>query len=181
MEAQRFKICLFAGLLSCINLFAQSYSGGDGSELSPYLISSKTDMEAFAASVNGGNNYAGIYFLLTADLEGITTIIGTTLHAGGEKYFNGIFDGDGHIVNVNINALSGAIYTSINNGIGVFGIIDNAIIKNLGVSGTITSMSVENSGGICGIARNSIIANCYNSANIYCETAMSTRAGGICG
>jgi hypothetical protein len=43
-------ICLF----TAISGFAQTYSGGSGSETSPYLISSKADMETLATTVNVG-------------------------------------------------------------------------------------------------------------------------------
>ncbi|MDR1115371.1 MAG: hypothetical protein LBL33_04365, partial [Tannerella sp.] len=84
-------LCLAAGA------FAQ-YSGGDGTVNDPYLISTKADMEALATAVNGGTNYTGKYFLLTADLTGITTIIGLEY----ARPFKGNFDGGGHVLNVTI-------------------------------------------------------------------------------
>ena len=149
------------GLSIAISSFAQSYSGGDGSENNPYLISSNADMETLANAVNGGKKYSGTYFLLTQNLSGITTMIGPNLSYS----FSGIFDGGNHILDVNISD-----YTA-----GIFGYISYATIKNLGVSGTISS---SYSGGICGYASSSTISNCYSTGAISSSAAYS---GGICG
>jgi hypothetical protein len=65
-------------LLLSVSAFA--YSGGNGSEANPYLISSKADMEQLATNVNGGQAYSGVHFRLTRDLTGtsdtITTLVG---------------------------------------------------------------------------------------------------------
>ncbi|WP_226995304.1 DUF5977 domain-containing protein, partial [Candidatus Symbiothrix dinenymphae] len=122
-------------LLTLLALFAGStavaqtptFGGGSGTSADPYLITSKADWDAVAAQVNNGwNNYQDKYFVLTEDLTGITTIIGT--NAGSP--FMGKFDGWGHEVNVNITASY-----AFN---GVFGRISNSTIKNLGVTGTFT-------------------------------------------
>ena len=147
-------------LLTATGSFAQ-YSGGDGSESNPYLISSNADMETLAANVNGGYSYSGIHFLLTQNLTGITTAIGNA------NPFSGIFDGGGHVIDASIS-------TSNDYG-GIFGCIRNATIKNLGHSGSISSSAF--SGGICGFASLSTISNCYSLG----ETISGPYSGGICG
>jgi hypothetical protein len=162
--------------------FAQTYSGGSGTEQNPYRISSKADMETLASAVNGGNNYSGKYFLLTQSLSGITTIIGTS----SSRYFSGIFDGGGHILRINIS--TAAEY------VGVFGYASDATIKNLGVSGFVdywrySDFYVDSFrlyvGGICGYASGCTISNCYNTGKIsgsYTNFDPSTcYSGGICG
>ena len=165
----------FFCLLLCSQAFGQSYSGGSGEETDPYLISSKADMEILAMLVNDGIHYSGEYFLLTQDItEEVTTVIGIGYTVGiGENKFRGNFDGGGHIVKVNIN---------ISDIAGVFGSIDGATIKKLGVEGSITSSTSFEVGGICGGANNSAITNCYNAATIS-RAVTNNRAcvGGICG
>jgi hypothetical protein len=175
-----------------------NYSGGNGTEQTPFLISSKEDMLTLALIVNGGNRYLGRYFLLTQDLTGandtITTIIGYS-----DEHFDGIFDGGNHIVAVNIDLSEPYI--------GVFGRVDNAIIKNLGVTGKVRGDALVStgtypngnayifvtdcySGGICGRASaNSTITNCYNTCRVDGNSSVGGRiqiytnsySGGICG
>ena len=154
------------------NLVAQTYSGGNGTQAAPYLISTRADMATLATAVNGGNNYSGKYFLLTSDLTNITTVIG-----GYSRVFSGIFDGGGYGLTVNINVnVAGNVYA------GVFGNISGATIKNLSVSGSVISTSGSNSyaGGICGYVSNSTISNCYNTASVT-SSSFNSYAGGICG
>ena len=178
-------------LCSAVNLSAQTYSGGIGTEDNPYLISSNADMEALALAVNGGNSYAFKYFLLTTDLKGIRTIIGNT----SGRPFSGTFDGDGHVIDVNITTVGPRLLDPplffpprysyrLGLGVGLFGYIDNAVIQNLGITG---SFEVSNSacGAIAGVAGNSIIINCFNAAKItntrLALVSVLIRAGGICG
>ncbi|NDW08472.1 MBG domain-containing protein [Dysgonomonas sp. 520] len=161
------------------NVVAQTYSGGDGSEDNPFLISSKTDMETLATTVNSGNSYAGKYFLLTKSLteenDTVTTIVGTS----SANCFSGVFDGKEHKIAIRIEMLS-------NNNIhcGLFGNVRNAHIKNISVIGSISysSNSYSYVGGICGYAYSSIITNCYNMAIVsYSSSSYYSYAGGICG
>lgn len=159
------------------NLIAQTYSGGNGTQIDPYLISTRADMAALALAVNGGNNYANKYFLLTQDLTNISTIIGSSNH------FSGIFDGGGYglTLNINVNVTETAMT-------GVFGHISNATIKNLSVAGSIVSSGrASYAGGIFGYGSGTI-NNCYNTANISSSgsngnnyVSASSYSGGICG
>jgi hypothetical protein len=176
-------ICLF----TAISGFAQTYSGGSGSETSPFLISSKADMEALATAVNGGNNYSGKYFLLTRDLTGVNDTITTIIGTSDSNYFGGTFDGGNHEIAVKIHMGSSSRF------VGVFAYISDASIKNVRVTGSISCSSTAysysfRSGGICGQADNSIIVNSSNTSTVFAETSdrsYSTTSyvysGGICG
>jgi hypothetical protein len=153
-------------LLIC-SISAQTYSGGNGTESSPYLISSRADMETLAATVNNGTKYSGEYFLLTRDLSGVNDTVRTVI--GNDNSFNGTFDGGSHFIAVSITPSSYA---------GLFGIIVDATIKNLGVKGNVFTSSPSSAGGVCGYAYNSTINNCYNTGNI---TSSISSAGGVCG
>ena len=179
-------VCL---IISISTLSAQTFSGGTGSDTNPYLISSKADMEELATSVNGGVKYVGKYFELTQDITGASNAITTVIGNSATNYFIGTFDGKGHIVEVNIkveNAIS-KVYG------GVFGNIQNAIIKNINIKGSILidikqsygNASYAYTGGICGNVVASIISNCsFNGTLSSIADAVYTcesYAGGICG
>ncbi len=160
------------GLLIAVSSFA--YSGGNGSEMFPYLISSKADMQELAKNVSGGQKYAGIYFKLTRDLTGAEDTITSPI-----ANFSGNFNGNGHEIALKIGYSSTIA--------GLFGTINGATIKNLGVSGSVISDPISDNsiyvGGICGFAINSEISNCYNTGNISSSSRYGRNAysGGICG
>ncbi len=86
------------------------------------------------------------------------------------NYFAGTFDGNGfEIKNLHINVQSKFA--------ALFGYIDNADIKNLGVSGNIMGKN-NPTAGIAALTCNSVIENCFNEANI--QTQYSS-VGGIVG
>ena len=165
----------FISLFVIISAFA--YSGGNGTEQYPYLISSKADMEELATNVNGGQKYAGVYFLLTRNLTGaddvITTIIGNGDYSAS---FQGIFDGDGYEIKVNIITTGVYVYA------GVFGYISGATIKSLSVSGSVSGICYT--GSVCGYAESSTITNCYNVGDVLTRPNYpncNSYSGGICG
>ncbi|MDR0833046.1 MAG: T9SS type A sorting domain-containing protein [Candidatus Symbiothrix sp.] len=167
-------LCISIGTMT-----AQTYSGGDGSKTSPYLISTRADMKALAGAVNGGNSYAGKFFLLTKDLRAINTSVGNLLNYSkndtdfGEGAFSGIFDGGGHTIELK------------NTQNGVFTYVYGATIQNLNVKGTVLPLLEEELpafGGICGMAETSTIIYCSNTATISVTNApIYGFLGGICG
>ena len=125
---------------------------GHGTEDEPYLIPSTEVWNRLAAKVNAGNNYAGVYFRQTADISGVTTMVGTNTYR-----FAGTYDGGGYTMNVN---LSGGNYTA------PFSYISGATIKNVHTTGTVTSNGRFASGIVgAGWDGNSVI-NCRSSVNI---------------
>jgi hypothetical protein len=171
---KKVALLFFLCLSSVINSFAGIFSGGDGTETNPYLISSQTDMSDLASAVNSENDYSGKYFLLTRDLTGNDETITTVIGNSASRPFCGIFDGGGHKIAVEINSFDYA---------GVFGYIQNATVKNLGVSGSISSSPyyyISYSGGICGCAYGGTISNCYNTGSVS-SYSPDSYSGGICG
>lgn len=72
------------------------FTAGEGTEASPYLISSVEDLVALGTEVNAGNSMDNTYFKLTQNLD-LSPIenwmpIGTSV----AKPFSGIFDGGGY-------------------------------------------------------------------------------------
>lgn len=173
------KLLLTHGLIFLAALFhipalAQStFSGGNGSQSSPYLISTTADLEKLAADVNGGEGYSGKYFCQTADLvftpsdEDNFTPIGTW-----DNPFRATYDGAGHT----ISGVSFHRTTSCN---GIFGYITGSDIANLTL-GASTLAGYDNTGGIAGQVGSGRVVNCHVLSDVTI-TALGQRVGGIVG
>ena len=139
---------------------------GKGTKNDPYCIGTLSQWNQFATNVNGGNDYSGKYVKLTADIENITTMVGTA-----ENAFAGEFDGDGHVLTVNIN--SEDLYAA------PFRHVDGTII-NLSVSGAITT-SQKHAGGIVGLATYLELRNCASDVAITSNVSGDGSHGGLVG
>lgn len=90
-----------------IDIYADSYAGGDGSKTNPYEIATAEQLAKLARDVNNGNTpqaFLGKYFKLTADIDlsgGIWMPIGKYYNYGNvnNRLFFGKFDGNGHVIN----------------------------------------------------------------------------------
>ncbi len=89
-----------------IDIYADSYAGGDGSKTNPYEIATEKQLAKLARDVNNGNTpqaFLGKYFKLTADIDlsgGIWMPIGKYYNYGNgnNRLFFGKFDGNGHVI-----------------------------------------------------------------------------------
>ena len=88
-----------------IDIYADSYAGGDGSKTNPYEIATAKQLAKLARDENNGNTpqaFLGKYFKLTADIDlsgGIWMPIGKYYNDGnGNRLFFGKFDGNGHVI-----------------------------------------------------------------------------------
>lgn len=91
-----------------IDIYADSYAGGDGSKTNPYEIATAEQLAKLARDVNNGNTpqaFLGKYFKLTADIDlsgGIWMPIGKYYYYGNgngnNRLFFGKFDGNGHVI-----------------------------------------------------------------------------------
>ena len=171
--------------------------GGSGTETDPFIIVTTDEMDALAATVNGGDVMSGKHFRLLADLNysGKTyTPIGTM-----SSRFQGTFDGHGHSINNVVINQPDQDYQ------GLFAVIDdNGTVKNLvlgagssitggyyvgGIAGfcigTITGCTVSEDvsisgnqyvGGIAGYIVGTL-SDCVNKASV----SGANRVGGIAG
>ena len=101
-----------------IDLYADNYAQGSGSETDPYIISNDLELAKLAYDVNKGTATAGKYFKLSNDInldKALWIPIGSTNYE--EKYFNGKFDGDGYSID-NMRIL----WTDTNNGWSTWGL-----------------------------------------------------------
>ena len=141
----------------------QSFSGGEGTEVAPYLISSINDLNTLDEWTNT-NKTEGMYFKLTKDIteEAFTGMIGT------KGNFKGSFDGDNHCVKVDINLPD-------SNYVGLFCCIEEGTLKNLQVEGNVIGNSYV--GGVVGNPSGATIENVVN----YCNVTGSSFVGGVLG
>ncbi|MDY4254424.1 MAG: hypothetical protein SOX69_01700, partial [Oscillospiraceae bacterium] len=113
---------------------------GSGTAGNPYVISSAAELAGLAQLVNNNSNWSNNkHFVLTADIDLNNrewTPIGIQYTTSGvtytDRWFNGVFDGNGHVVkNLKIGTASNR--TKIKHA-GLFGILNSsARIYNLGI------------------------------------------------
>ena len=163
---------LFGGQAS--TLFA-----GSGTESDPYLITSAEDWDALSNHVNnGGTDYEGKYFKLTADIS-VTTMLGYRTTGNVDIPFTGTFDGDGHTLNVAIK-YNGPMAAP-------FGSVCNTVIKNLNVTGTVNG-DRHSSGLVGGGNKGAITGSTLEVYNVTTSVAVNgyngsavSHLGGIVG
>jgi len=135
----------------------------DGSAAYPYLIEDLADFDEFANQTNAAIYWAGgVYTKLTCDpnLTGKPPYTTAVIAPDVNSYFEGVFNGDGHIVrNLTIDTVG-----ANNDYLGLFGKIEGsgARVKNLGIENTnITGGNYSaRLGGLCG-NNSGTITNCY--------------------
>lgn len=146
----------------------------DTSADAAYKISTEEGLRAFAAAVKaddgkGTYNLSGVSFYLANDiaLTDTWTPVGSAASYPGD-FFAGTFDGCGHTISgLNVQ------------GQGLFAAINQATIRNLNVSGTVSS-TVNYVGGIVGKVQAGTIENCSFSGSVS-SSKKSAYVGGIAG
>ena len=167
-------ILLLTGLSGGGNL-AYALSGS-GTSSDPYLIGSKADWNEFINRLSANNRkFEGEYLKLTADID-----IGGDITPTSSD-FRGIFDGNGHTLNVNCSG-TGQFIALFR---GTYG----ATIKNLRVVGSITNEATSSdnnqnrfSAGLVGNCQaGTVIQNCVISVTITSNISGDGSHGGIVG
>ena len=162
---------------------ASKFGGGSGTKSRPYKIANAEQLAYLAKKVNGGEQYEGTYFVLTADIwlndtenfASWTTYNSpdnewTSIGVDHSNSFRGIFDGDGYTVYgmyINDNSTKNQ---------GLFGYTKNAIIKNLHVNDAFV-YGGEVVGILCGEADDTVVQKCTTAGKVY----GTEKVGGICG
>lgn len=154
-----------------------NFGGGDGTSANPYLISKAQDLADLSYLVTVKDyDFTGKYFKMTTDITLNDNIIkedGTQNQQANPKdwtpigrpgifsdyKFSGIFDGDGHAIK--------GLYcsTDVKDRVrsGLFGCLEDAIVKNLNIEYSFLGGAVTNgglSGLLVGFAKNTQIRNC---------------------
>ncbi|WP_418446365.1 choice-of-anchor Q domain-containing protein, partial [Cloacibacillus evryensis] len=132
-----------------------------------FYISTSADLAGLADLVNTSFNLYGKTFHLTADID-LGGVPWTPI--GNETYvFSGTFEGGGH-------AVTGLYIDGSEDYRGLFGYIFNATVKDLSVSGSVTTTG-NNAGAVAGYAQNSRVTNCVSDAAV----SGGSNVGGIAG
>lgn len=144
--------------------------------LAVFHLQTAEELAGLAELVNAGNTFVGktVYLDNDLDLSGTPWVsIGTSY----TKYFGGVFDGQRHQVKNLTNIQSSQMYKAL------FGIVDGATIKNLGVvDADISSSSPEYQLGILAdIATNATVRNCFTTGKVAGSDYGDFRIGGLIG
>lgn len=147
---------------------------GSGTEESPYIIASTANWNYLMEQVNGHNSYSGEYFRLDADID-ISTMVGCTLdekHPSYETntYFSGTFDGNGHTLNINMVGTG-------SDWVAPFLALKNATIKNLNLTGTVTTNRMRPASITSFVEGTVNILNCSSSVTIISNYNSDIDAG----
>ena len=157
-------------LMVLTNLTAWAITGS-GTQIDPYVISSVDDWNTFANSNNASTYWdSDVYVRLGADIGPVTTMVGTS-----DYKYEGIFDGLGHTLTVNLTHSSGGDAL-----VAPFKYISRATIKRLHTAGTITTDG-KMAGGIVGDVSYSSIENCQSSVTINTSVDGDGTHGGLVG
>ncbi len=171
------------------------FSGGEGTESSPYLISSAADLAMLAANVNAGNDYELMFFKLTADItlnsgyENSGTWletppankwmpIGYNLKNSVSPAFYGTFDGDYHVIRgmyCYADDTQSAEGKGWNSTVGFFGAL-NGNVKRLGFENCVVdrSKTVGNGAGIvCALLGNNSSSMNPKVSEVYVKDSIS--------
>ena len=151
---------------------------GSGTEDDPYLLATAADLKAFRDMANAEAS-SKLCATLTADID-----------LGGEDWkpfepssgyvsqaYAGTFDGANHTIKgLSVNSTS-------KSGVGFFGTVHGATIKNLQIAGNIYSTNSSYVGGIVGRTQGNVtIDGCSFSGSVTATKAgMTNGAGGIAG
>ena len=140
------------------------YSGGDGTELNPYQVSNKDDLNFLSATSGDWDKY----FLLTTDID----LAGQTNASAIISTFYGTFDGSGHVI-------SNMTIESYSSNVGFIGRLEGGTIRNLGlVNATVYGGAYyDYRGVICGYNSYGTIKRCFATGMVSGDDYI----GGVCG
>ena len=131
-------------------------------------IGNVAQLIGFAQSVNAGDSYAGKTVVLTADID-LNNVEWTPI-GNWDNAFNGTFDGNGKVIkNLYINDAEGE-------GVGFFGVIEKATIKNLTIE-NVNIYAYSMVAGIVGAAYPATIENCHITGDVAIVSEWAYVAG----
>lgn len=190
------SMAIVLGTLPAVIVSAEVTSlNGSGTETSPYEISTAEEL-AFAVDMINNTDANTAQFKLLADIdygEQEWEPIGST-----SRSFKGVFDGNGKkITSLKVTCLDTEKTTFIYPRIGIFGKIEGAKVKNLGVdhfmvavqnhyyypngANDSTKFKTSNIGGFVSEADNSVFENCYISNSSVRNLRRDCSDGGVAG
>ncbi|MBO6170260.1 MAG: hypothetical protein J6O51_09885 [Bacteroidales bacterium] len=164
--------------ISTMSFYAGLFSGGEGTQENPYKIATARDLKNLQKyTVEGYGSIKAASFLGAnyQQQNDIQTKNANLIPIGTESAkFTGVYDGNGtSILNVAIN-------TTTDN-TGIFGYIENATIKDLTVTGTVSSSGLYTAGIAGQMSGTSLISGCTNTAMITNTNGNNSYTAGIVG
>lgn len=106
-------------------------------EAEPLYIGTAEELVAFAARVDNGETFEGMTVYLTANIDLKSELFNPIGSYRYDKAFKGIFDGQGYTIsNLSQNTWeldNGYNYSDL--GLGLFGLVEDATVKNLTIDG----------------------------------------------
>jgi len=173
-----FRTVLLIGYLSfCTLSFSNtvnpvSWKNGKGTAEKPYLIESAEHLYYLSKQVQAGENYLGIFFLLTTNIDLQGNSKNQWIPIGNNSSpFKGHFNGNNfEIINLYID-------NSLLDYVGLFGYIHSGLVERLGISALAYLSGKDNVGGIVGYQMGGTISNCYNKSTV----KGNNNVGGIVG
>ncbi len=173
---------------------AAAYSGGDGSEASPYQIANAADLITLSRT---SGDWAK-HFIQTADIEfdanealvdwdadgnpdGIDTS-GFTPIGNGSSNFTGSYDGDGHTISnlfIDIDGTSSSAYVGLFGYVNTSGELKSIALINVDISSSSSSAN-SYAGGLAGYIRGNI-TNSYATGSVFSSSSYNSYAGGLAG
>ncbi len=162
-----------------VSFTTPSYLSGNGTELSPYEISSLSDLQYL--SEHSDLWASGTYFIQTANIDASATstwnpdgsrgYYGFSPIGNGSAYFRGNYDGQGYTIsNLYINR-TGTYYC------GLFGYANGGTLSNIILS-AINFSCMRYAGALAGNASSIDITNCTSSGSL---TGNNRYTGGLIG
>lgn len=151
---------------------------GSGTEDDPYLLATAADLKAFRDMANAEAS-SKLCATLTADID-LGGEVWTPFEPSSgyvSEAYAGTFDGANHTIKgLSVNSTS-------KSGVGFFGTVHGATIKNLQIAGNIYSTNSSYVGGIVGRTQGNVtIDGCSFSGSVTATKAgMTNGAGGIAG
>ncbi len=156
---------LLVALSFTINFGQTAPTVGDGSESNPYEIGTLDNLKWIEADDSRWDKH--YKQVANIDLEQTSIRIGD----GSTTSFTGSYDGNGYVID-NLTMDRGGQGWN-----GIFGLIEGATIKNLGL----TNVSVTGgsyTGALIGQSKNSTVTNCYSTGSV---TGSYSYIGGLVG
>ncbi len=147
--------------ITTVTVGDQAVAEPNGSRARPYLITCETDLLVLTNVILSGKTLSGLWFSQTADLD-MTSVDGYN-GIPGDKYFDGIYNGNGYNIKVAISS------DADNSPFGTVG----GMLLNISTSGTVEGVT-RPAGVVRKITQSGKIVNCFSDATV---TGVDEAAG----
>ncbi|WP_428379061.1 hypothetical protein [Olsenella sp. Marseille-QA0557] len=164
IKINKLKVFVFACIALCVltipSIALSREFEGLGTPDNPYQLNTLEDYLHLSDEVNGGNNFSGVYFEQSSDID-FSDVNWEPIGNSESTAFEGYLNGDGHsIKNLTIQSS-----TSEDSSAALFGYLGGKIV-NLSIEEGEISGSYASSFAAHAVGTNAAIINCISSANV---------------